>query len=276
MRLYENYVSSQDRLALLRLFSQFDENETKADFDFQYIIQGEDLARLREKFDYPARVVPGKEFRSLVGLMVWVFDHLIGDGRWVPPLVLNAEAILKGTAEQGMKSNCFMHAVVSNEIYLSMGFPSRMVRCMPVDLEYSDCHCVTEVYSREYGKWVVLDAANRAYYLGREMIPLNLFEIRETLMAGKPLYVPMMPRSQSQGLFRYLSKNLVRFETDRVSRYGAENWTGERTLLHFQSKNFPISDKVAEFPERNRSIRHLHTSNPSLFWAKPVERNPTS
>ena len=79
MRLYENYVSSQDRLALLRLFSQFDENETKADFDFQYIIQGEDLARLREKFDYPARVVPGKEFRSLVGLMVWVFDHLIGD-----------------------------------------------------------------------------------------------------------------------------------------------------------------------------------------------------
>lgn len=273
MRLYENYTSLQDRLELLRLFSQFDNTETRDSFDFQYITQGENLTRLREEFDYPAQIVPGKEFRSLVGLMTWVFDHLIGDGMCIPPRVLNAKAILKGTKDQGIKSNCFMHAVVSNEIYLSMGFPSRMVRCMPIDLEYSDCHCVTEVYSQEYGKWVVLDAANRAYYLGEEMVPLNLFEIRETLMVQKLLYVPMMPRSQSKALLQYLLKNLVRFETDQISRYDAENWTGERIILHFQSKNFPISDKVAEFPEQNRSIRHLHTSNPNLFWAKPVERN---
>lgn len=92
-------------------------------------------------------------------------------------------------------------------------------------------------------------------------------------MAEKPLYVPMMARNQSELLFQYFLKNLIRFETDQISRYNMENWTGERIILHFQSKNFPVSDKVVEFPEQRRSIRHLHTSNPSLFWAKPVEKS---
>ena len=272
-RLYENYADFEDRLQILQLFSEFDYHENKTDFAFQYTTVDEKLTELRKNFDYPFQMVPGKEFRSMVQLMVWVFEHLSGDGMCKPPPIFNTEAILKGTAEHGLKSNCFMHAVVCNEILLSMGFPSRMVRCMPMDLEYSDCHCVTEVYSQQYHKWIVLDAANRAYYLDQKMIPLNLFEIREAFLAKRPLYVPMMSRSRSKALFQYLVKNLVRFETDQISRFGAENWIKDRKIIHFQSKNFPISDKVVAFPEQNCSICHLHTSNPNLFWANPYERS---
>ena len=163
----------------------------------------------------------------------------------------------------------FYHAVVLNEICLSEGFCSRMVRCMPMDLLYRDCHCVTEVYSAFYDKWIVLDAANRAYYVDRNMIPLNLFELRECVMREQPLYVPLMARSRAKELFQYLARNLVRFETDQISRFGAEDAVGERVICHFQSANFPVSDKTVDFPREGVCVRHVHTACPGLFWAKP-------
>lgn len=270
MRLYKDYADEEDFLKILQLFSQFDREETRENFHFTYRTDDPRLSNLREQFDYSEQIVRGKEFRSMVNMMTWVSDHLMGDGMCVPPEQLNAGYILTMTQKTRLKSNCFMHAVVLNEIFLSVGMRSRMVRCMPMDLEYMDCHCMTEVYCEEYRKWIAFDAANRAYYLDRGMTPLNLFEIRENLLHGRPLFVPMMRRSLSASLFRYLAKNLVRFESDQISQYDGENLTGERTILHFQSKNFPIRDKLADFPENRLTLRHLHTSNPEIFWAKPV------
>lgn len=107
--------------------------------------------------------------------MVWVEEHLIGNGMCIPPVSFDAKYILDMTKKEGMQSNCYMYSVVLNEVYLSMGFHSRMVRCMPIDLEFRDCHCVTEVFSEEYQKWIVFDAANRAYYINKSLTPLNLF-----------------------------------------------------------------------------------------------------
>lgn len=269
MRLYDNYVDYEDYIRILQLFSEFDYCETNEKFIFQYKTHDIQLLKLLEQFDYPHQIIDGKEFRSMVQLMIWVFEHLIGDGMCIPPANLNAAYILKMTKTKQIKSNCFMYAVVLNEIFLSMGIKSRMVRCMPMDLVYNDCHCVTEAYCEEYDKWIVFDAANKAYYVDEHMKPLNLFEIRENILNRRPLVVPMMKRSLSSKLFQYLAKNLVRFESDRISQYNAETQEGERSIFHFQSTNFPIWDKTVEFPERNLTLHHLHTSNPDLFWAKP-------
>ena len=269
MRLSDGIAIHNDYIDFLNLFSEYDYNENNKDFEFVYVCSDEKLERIREKYDYQ-KYKEDNSFKTVVRLMIWVFDNLLGDGMCHPPLQFNAEIVLDNTRSQKMLSNCYMYATVLNEICLSMGFFSRMVRCMPVDLVYSDCHCVVEVFCPEYQKWIVFDAANKAYYINRRMIPLNLFELRETIRMNQPVIVPMMARSETTKLIEYWTKNLIRFESYKVSKYGNEYFLDNRTMYHFQSKNYPISDKEVYYPDYDCSIKHVHTSNPNLFWKRPT------
>lgn len=229
----------------------------------------ETLKQLRNSYDFEKQAVQGKEFRTMVQLMVWVEEHLIGNGMCIPPVSFDAKYILDMTKKEGMQSNCYMYAVVLNEVYLSMGFHSRMVRCMPIDLEFRDCHCVTEVFSEEYQKWIVFDAANRAYYINKNLTPLNLFELRDHIIRQQTIFVPMMRRSDSEKLMKYFTKNLIRMESFQISRSGSEHFANDCVMLHFQSKNYPVSDKIVDYPELGIKITHLHTCNPDIFWMRP-------
>lgn len=269
MRFSDGIAVRNDYIDFLNLFSEYDYNEKCVDFEFVYLCSDEQLDRIREKYDYKKHN-EDTSFRTMVRLMVWVFDNLLGDGMCHPPSQFNAETVLDLTKSQCLYSNCYMYATVLNEIYLSMGFVSRMVRCLPVDLAYSDCHCVVEVYCPEYQKWIIFDAANRAYYVNKDMVPLNLFELRETIRMNQPVIVPMMARSETTKLIEYWTKNLVRFESYQVSKYGNESFLDNRTMFHFQSKNYPISDKEVYYSEYDCYIKHVHTSNPGLFWKKPI------
>lgn len=40
-------------------------------------------------------------------------------------------------------------------------------------------------------------------------------------------------------------------------------------MLHFQSKNYPVSDKIVDYPELGIKITHLHTCNSDIFWMRP-------
>ena len=122
----------------------------------------------------------------------------------------------------------------------------------------------------EYQKWVVFDAANKAYYTSKHMIPLNLFELRETIRINQQVIVPMMARSEAKKLIEYLAKILIRFESYKVSRYGNEYYWDNRTMYHFQSKNYPVSDKEVYYRDYDCTIKHVHTSNPNLFWKTPI------
>lgn len=269
IRLSEGTINDSDYINFLNLFSEFNYEETKKNFEFRYILNDPALEQLKNKYDYLDQVIPGKEFRTMVQLMIWVNTHLIGDGMCVPPTKVDADYILDKTQKENLSSNCYMHAIVLNEIYLSMGFASRMVRCMPIDLSFNDCHCMTEVYSNEYQKWIAFDAANRAYYVNKKMIPLNLFELRKNISCGFPVIVPMMNRNENAKLLQYLMKNLIRFESYQISQCKQEYLQNDKVMLHFQSSNFPISDKLVKYPEIGISILHLHTSNPNQYWKKP-------
>lgn len=269
MRTSLNTVNHKDRINFLNLFRQYDYNDSPMDVNIEYCLQDNSLVDLKAKYELDNIVGGLSEFRSMVKLMTWVNDKLIGDGMCIPPSNFSADYILTNTAN-GLFSNCFMYAVVLNELFLSMGFCSRMVRCMPVDIDFSDCHCVVEVYSQEYSKWIVFDPANRAYYINRKMVPLNLFELREHLADQETIIVPMMEYSRLQSLLQYLTKNMIRFETNSISKYGNEMYNSDCTFVHFQSKNYPVCDKTVFYEDMGYSISHIHTSNPLLFWQPPI------
>lgn len=269
MRLSEGIATNSDYVDFLNVFSEYNYNEKNEDFVFDFILSDNQLDRIKKIYDYK-NCINENSFKTMVRLMVWVFDQLLGDGMCIPPSRFNTEIVLDLTKSKNLYSNCYMYATVLNEIYLSMGFFSRMVRCMPIDLSYNDCHCVVEAFCQEYNKWIIFDAANKAYYVNKSMIPLNLFELRETIRNNQPVIVPMMSRSETSKLIEYWTRNLIRFESYKVSRYGNESCFDNRTMLHFQSKNYPISDKEVYYSDYDFYIKHIHTSNPNLFWKLPV------
>ena len=268
MRINDKIMSFEDKINFLKTFSVFDYNEMKDNCTFEYCLHDDALSIFKEKYNFNKIVDNIDEFRDMVKLMIWVNEKLVGDGNCIPPKEFDADYIIQNS-KKGLRSNCYMYAVVLNEVFLSMGFLSRMVRCMPIDIDFNDCHCVTEVYSNKYKKWVVFDAANRAYYLNEKMMPLNLFEMRESIINNKRIFVPLMSKTNMHRLVLYFSKNLIRFESCKCSKYGNEkNWDNV-TIIHFQPKNYPVADKRIYYEEQNIYINHIHTSNPNIFWAVP-------
>jgi len=71
---------------------------------------------------------------------------LISDGDTIPIRPFNCINILAKTKEDKIGSNCWMYSVVLNEIFLSFGYKSRMIQCMPFDMCFNDCHCVMQAY----------------------------------------------------------------------------------------------------------------------------------
>ncbi len=54
------------------------------------------------------------------------------------------------------------------QLLLALGFKARWVMCLPMDLRDDECHCVTEVYSKELEKWIVVDAAFDLFYFNKK------------------------------------------------------------------------------------------------------------
>lgn len=269
MRLYDNLYHVEDYYFFLDLFSEFNSSESECNnLKFRYDFSNPSLKLLRDKYNLTKVAGTENMFRQLVRLMIWVNDQLIGDGLCEPLYPMNALHILEATKNKAIRSNCFMYSVVLNEVYLSMGFYSRMIRCMPSDLRYDDCHCVTIVYVKEYSKWVVFDAANRAYYIDKTMQPMSLMDIRNTLLNREPIYVPMMARKQLRLLYHYWVKNIIRFECYDISCYDAETLNGDRILYHLQPRNFVVTDKAVSFD--SFQLMHIHTSNEKRFFESPI------
>lgn len=269
MRSYWSMYDADDYRYFLQLYSQYDDVPYEGgDKGFHYCMNDDNLEKLRDEYALSEIAGDGSILKRLIRLMVWVHDALIGDGSCVPYRPLNSLSVLHATETQHVHSNCYTYAVVLNEVFLSMGIYSRMIRCMPCDLEYTDCHCVTVAYLDDYQKWVVFDPANRSYYVNEKMEPLGLMEMRSAILQGRKIYVPMMARDKLQGLLNYWTKNLVRFECSQVSAFGIEDAPGNRIVYHLNPSLLRVSDKVADFGEFK--LNHIHLYNPNTFWQTPV------
>lgn len=203
---------------------------------------------------------PSNEFKSMVRALYWVHENLIRAGDAVIPDVFNADSILSLTQSGSISSNCWMHAVVLNEVLLSLGFKSRMVRCKSGDIFDPECHCVVIAYSKQYGKWIMLDPANRSYFVNRQAIPLSLSELRHYCICDLPFYLPKSSAENFAAMKNYWLKNLVVFQCYKHSCFGSENLNN--TVYNLVPVN---CDK----PNRYKTLECINLSNPDFFWSVP-------
>lgn len=254
-------ISQEDDLYFLKQYSEYRNNKNDK-LAFRYV--NEELIELKNYLPSELFARIGNEFHKMIKLMLWVHNFLIPDGAAVPIHPFNCINILEKTKTEKIESNCWMFAVVLNEIFLSFGYKSKMIRCMPVDLRFNDCHCVVQAYVKEYNKWVMFDAAFGMYYTDIQKTPLNLKEMRKHIIMNKKLYTPLVTSKYSKKICEYWTKNIFRFETYAISKINMEDDSDDSVIYSLLPVGYELSNKVIRHKGHNLKI--IHTHNEIEFW----------
>jgi hypothetical protein len=139
------------------------------------------LKELRERHHLDAVVAPGKdEFDRQVLLMDWTHKQFTKFGR--PSTNCHGAVQILNAIEEGHTFYCAHYAEVLVSAAASLGWvdrPLALRRHQGVNkVGGSTEHSVTEIWSNQHRKWVMLDPTSNMY-LEKDGVPLNAFEIRQ-------------------------------------------------------------------------------------------------
>lgn len=243
------------------------------------------LVRIRQEFKLDSVAGTGNEVSRILNLMHWVHNTVRHDGNSNNPTLKNAIDLINVCRTEKRGVNCRMMATILNECYLSLGFKSRYVTCMPKETDFDDCHVINMVYSNELKKWIWVDPTFDAYVMNEKGELLGLAEVRERLINNKPLILnpeANWNREASQTkenyLDYYMAKNLFRVQCSVSSEYDTESFKDEKTVTYLEL--LPL-DGLVQTPQKteNKDLKssqrtknsHVNykTNNPNLFWTKP-------
>ncbi len=185
VRIQSEYELLDDTPSSLEVIHYENRPTISSSFPFEYekpsnII----LQELRKKYDLDS-VVKGteNEFQKIVKLKSWVSSqwkwHLlppeIDFSRW------NALDILSVGPDGRIQGGyCLHYAIVLMQALQSFGIPARIVNA-----NYSvwGGHEMTEVWSNDFGKWVLMDPNYDTYFISTDTgVPLNLLELHKNFL----------------------------------------------------------------------------------------------
>lgn len=117
----------------------------------------------------------------------WVAKNLKHDGYTKYRGKLYGSKILEYAIDEEKGINCLMHAIILQEIFYQQGILAHLVQGNPSDYLIGDCHWLINIYNREYQKWMLIDPVWLGYYLNKDNVPLDFFEIRNYLITGEKM-----------------------------------------------------------------------------------------
>ena len=239
---------------------------------FQYVnANDENLKQLRDEYELDAVAGKGSETERIVNLMKWVHQLARRSINPTAPKELNALNLIKLCKSENKKLNCWMYSIILNEVYLSLGYPSRMVHLKPHSGEDKESHFVTSVYSSNLRKWIMMDPDMCGFLRDENGNILGISEIRQRLIADEPLIVndDIFPKVVGKWIYTwYLSKNIFRFNCQQISEFGQESQRENRTYFELLPDGF--REKLLTKPEITpRGNKIVYTNDESLFWQSP-------
>jgi len=239
---------------------------------FQYVnANDENLKQLRDEYELDAVAGKGSETERIVNLMKWVHQLTKRSFKPTAPKELNALNLIKLCKSENKKLNCWMYSIILNEVYLSLGYPSRMVHLKPHSGEDKESHFVTSVYSSDLRKWIMMDPDMCGFLRDENGNILGISEIRQRLIADEPLIVndDIFPKVVGKWIYTwYLSKNIFRFNCQQISEFGQESQRENR--IYFELLPDGFREKLLTKPEITpRGSKIVYTNDESLFWQSP-------
>jgi hypothetical protein len=139
------------------------------------------LKELREKYYLDDVIAPGKdEFERQILLMDWTHRQFKKFGR--PSTNCHGALQILQAIDEGQTFYCAHYAEVLVSAAASLGWVDRSLalrRHQGVNKNAGSTeHSVTEIWSNQHRKWVMLDPTSNMY-LEKDGVPLNAFELRQ-------------------------------------------------------------------------------------------------
>lgn len=215
--------SIEDDYYFLKLFKDYDNSKLIINFSYEDPHSPE-LKKLNEYFDLNNVIGEGSELNKLASLKRCVVENISSKGKNLTNRLyddLDCIEIINQSKKDGYSLNCRYISYIFMQLLLALGFKARWVMCLPMDLRDDECHCVTEVYSKELEKWIVVDAAFDLFYFNKKGIPMNLAEMRKTLIEENKLKFFSPNKEYSYFIQNYWKKNIFRFKYLINNKYNA-------------------------------------------------------
>ncbi|UCH62343.1 MAG: transglutaminase domain-containing protein [Fidelibacterota bacterium] len=138
----------------------------------------ENLRELRNTYRLENAAGGGDELSKIFNLLKWVHQTIRHAGGNSGPGPENSLSILQYCQETGNGVNCVMMAIVLNEVYLAMGFQSRVVHGNAKKLIFNgDWRAFNMVCSTTLSKWLFVDSTYQAYFSDENGNLLSIAEL---------------------------------------------------------------------------------------------------
>ena len=269
-------------LDILKKADKYDYSDRREIPEFTYqSMDNPNLVELRKKYNLDSIAGSGNDVLKILNLLHWTHNLIPHDGNHENPSVKNAINMISICAQDKLGLNCRGLATVLNECYLSLGFPSRIVTCIPKDSVFDDCHVINMVFSKELKKWLWIDPTNDAYIMNEKGKLLSIEEVRERLINKKPLI--LNPDANWNNKFSvvkedyldvYMAKNLYRMECPLVSEYNMETKEKDKKITYVELLPVDAFNQTPQKEEKyyqKSGVTYINykTNNPGLFWTIP-------
>lgn len=232
--------------------------------NFSYSFSDYRLKELRELYSLDSIAGNGNDFTKMLKITFWLAS-VLKFGNATETNSFHALEILYKTQHNGFTSNCFIAATVLTECFLSMGVTARMIRCLPIDLRYDECHCMVMAFIKEYNKFIAFDAAMGGCYFNNHGIPLGIPDIRDSLISNDSILLRgIFSTDFTKNITHYLAKNMVRFQCHLETRYGNEIKNTHDTVINLNPTTIRLKDKKVWL--NNAWVQHVFVYNDRFFW----------
>jgi hypothetical protein len=236
------------------------------------------LRKLRKEVPLEQIAGTGSDAARAIALMRWVHRLAKHSPNPPRPKELDAVHLIHLCREKGQRLNCWLFATILNDVYLALGFASRIIHLNPFAETPRESHIVTCVYLRDVGRWVLMDPDMRAYIVDEQGMQIGVREVRARLSSGLPLHinddvdmagVNWLPRSLRKALYRwYLSKNCFRYDCPAKSEPGYESIPNGRVYVQAIPDGYHEEWLAApRVTPRGNTI--LCTTDEDAFWTSP-------
>lgn len=276
---YAKKNAPEDHLTTLKKAAIYNNDKSTIPlFLYQSPDNDSNLMKLRKIYNLDSIAGSGNDISQFINLMRWVHNLIPHNGSSGIPADRNALSMISTCKKENKTVNCRGLAIILNEVYLSMGYRSRFVTCLPKDSTDGDCHVINMVFSKSLQKWIWMDPTFEAYIMNEKGELLSIQEVRERLINGKPLILNpdanwnhRMTQTKEGYLYDYMAKNLYRLQCPIVSTFGYES--KENTTIKKYCELIPIDylDYIKNKKKEESSLlfRSEIISNPAIFWEKP-------
>ncbi|MCM3783484.1 hypothetical protein M3231_10900 [Neobacillus mesonae] len=246
-------------IKLLQL-SDYDSEETQGSPVYDTEERNSGINLLREKYSLDEIAGTGDEVSQIINIMRFV-DERITHGNEMTPDPLNAFDILSLAEQQSLKMNCYVIATVLTELYLSLGFSAKRIRCRAYDAYDLDSHVVTIVYSRSLNKWLYMDASWGIFITDEQGSLLGIEEFRARVSGNLPVYIngDKEDTEWSQFYKGYMSKNLFWFM----------HQSKDSCSVLLPKYFMPVELMMGTAPNSKTEIGLYR--NPEHFWMTPAQ-----